>query len=210
MDLCGAKKKSGGTCGNTAGKKTDHPGLGRCWLHGGATPIKSGRYSTIKRAQLRQRLDEFLNDPDPLDLLPEVALLRAFLADVIERWDDIYGPDGALLAWHESFLDPEKNPHPKPRQLPDFSSLITVVDKVGVMVDRIQKHQQEGSVSLVTLNRIVEQLGTEAVSALRESTLDEDQITRVLTALERRWGAIRLEPDRPRAQRTAHGTGKDG
>jgi hypothetical protein len=34
---CGAKKKSGGTCGRPAGWGTDHPGTGRCKLHGGAS-----------------------------------------------------------------------------------------------------------------------------------------------------------------------------
>lgn len=35
--LCGATKRSGGTCGNRAGFKTDHVGYGRCHLHGGST-----------------------------------------------------------------------------------------------------------------------------------------------------------------------------
>lgn len=35
---CGAKKKKGGTCGQRAGAATNHPGVGKCWLHGGASP----------------------------------------------------------------------------------------------------------------------------------------------------------------------------
>lgn len=37
-ELCGARKKSGGTCRLFAGQGTDHPGYGRCRLHGGNTP----------------------------------------------------------------------------------------------------------------------------------------------------------------------------
>lgn len=37
--LCGGPKRQGeGTCGQTAGWGTDHPGIGRCKLHGGSTP----------------------------------------------------------------------------------------------------------------------------------------------------------------------------
>lgn len=35
---CGARKRGGGTCGQAAGWGTSHPGIGRCKLHGGATP----------------------------------------------------------------------------------------------------------------------------------------------------------------------------
>lgn len=35
---CGAKKKKGGTCTMAAGWGTNHPGLGRCKIHGGNTP----------------------------------------------------------------------------------------------------------------------------------------------------------------------------
>jgi hypothetical protein len=36
--LCGAAKRSGGTCGKPAGWGTGHPGVGRCKLHGGTSP----------------------------------------------------------------------------------------------------------------------------------------------------------------------------
>jgi len=35
---CGAKTRSGGECTKQAGWGTDHPGVARCRLHGGATP----------------------------------------------------------------------------------------------------------------------------------------------------------------------------
>lgn len=36
--LCGAKRRKGGKCGMGAGWGTNHPGTGRCKLHGGSTP----------------------------------------------------------------------------------------------------------------------------------------------------------------------------
>lgn len=208
MELCGAKRKGGGTCRNVAGKNTDHVGQGRCWLHGGATPIKTGRYSTVKRETLRDRIAQFEADPDPLNLASEVALLRAFTLELIERWDEIYGPDGALLAWHESFRNPDNPAPPKPRQLPDFSAVTSVVDRVGAMVDRIQKHKAEGAVSLVTLNRYVEQLGAEVVASAQETVTDADAREKLLDAVERRWHSVRLDAgQQPRRARSEAGEG---
>jgi len=39
---CGAKLRSGGRCGQAAGHRTDHPGTGACWLHGGCSVFPSG------------------------------------------------------------------------------------------------------------------------------------------------------------------------
>jgi hypothetical protein len=60
--------------------------------------ITYGRYSMIARPAIQGRLDA-LNaaDPDPLDLLPELHLLRALVIDFIERYDT---SREALLAWH--------------------------------------------------------------------------------------------------------------
>ncbi len=35
--LCGAKTQSGGTCKNKAGFRTEHPGFGKSFKHGGAS-----------------------------------------------------------------------------------------------------------------------------------------------------------------------------
>jgi hypothetical protein len=209
MDVCGAKLRRGNgrTCRNAAGKRTNHVGAGKCWLHGGATPIKSGRYSSIKRATLREKVEQFEADPDPLNLAPEVALLRAFTVDLIERFDEIYGPDGALLAWHESFRNPESPTPPKPRQMPDFSAVTSVVDKVGAMVDRIQKHKAEGSITLATLNRYIEQLGAELVSAVQETKIDADSSSKLLDAVEQRWATVRLDAGKSGGQRIEEGKG---
>lgn len=45
--LCGARKKSGGTCDKTAGWGTDHNGIGTCKLHGGST--RNARVSAAKK-----------------------------------------------------------------------------------------------------------------------------------------------------------------
>lgn len=110
---CGARVKSrpGGTCEQPAGWGTNHVGTGRCKLHGGATPIKTGRCSEIYKQlpRIGERIAEFLEADDPLDLRRELATLRALLTDYIERYQEF---TEALIAWHESFRDEEASPKP--------------------------------------------------------------------------------------------------
>lgn len=93
-----------------AGRRTAHPGEGRCWLHGGVRKGKDGqvadrrvhlgRYGALANQRLRELIAQHEADPDPLNLLPEVAALRALFQDFIERYDT---HTAALLAWHASF-----------------------------------------------------------------------------------------------------------
>lgn len=98
---CGAKTRRGaGTCGQRAGARTPHEGEGRCWLHGGLTPVRHGRYSTITRTEIRALVEAHAGDPDPLDVFPELALVRALTQDYVQRYD---AWREALLAWHASY-----------------------------------------------------------------------------------------------------------
>jgi hypothetical protein len=46
---CTARRKQQlGYCRRRAGHQTGHAEMGRCRLHGGATPIKTGRYSKLR------------------------------------------------------------------------------------------------------------------------------------------------------------------
>lgn len=208
---CGAKLKSRpGACSKSAGWRTDHPGQGRCYLHGGATPIKHGRYSSIQREDFRARIERFEADPDPLNLAPEVALLRAFLEDLVERWEAIYGPDGALLAWHESFQTGKEDRERKPREMPDFSAISTLADKVGRMVERIHKFRNEAALGLPVVNRIVEQMGADLIAALHETKTPANQSDAILAAVERRWSAIRLDAGRSGGPGAAAGAVEPG
>lgn len=232
---CGATARSTGKpCQRPAGWGTDHPGQGRCKLHGGKSPIKHGRYSKITRPRLRELLDQYENDPAPLDLLPEVKLLRALLTDFVERYDAI---TEATLAWHNSWgdkyreaveawrekmlrrletgwqdLESDDLPDPpdpltfmtKPRQMLDITAAASLVDKVGSMTDRIERQQREGSITLATLDRVLEQLGVEVVHALSEEVTDAATRTAVLSNIERRWASIRLDPTTPRPRPQSH------
>ena len=82
--------REGGHCGIQAGTSTDHPGTGRCLYHGGraGAPIVSGRYASVAQRKLGQLYQEFADDPDVMDLTPEVVMLRTLLARFLEMYED--------------------------------------------------------------------------------------------------------------------------
>lgn len=228
--LCGAKTRSReGTCRNPAGAGTDHVGEGRCKFHGGNAAVKHGRYSKIKRPQIKTLLQDFEDDPEPLNLLPEVQLLRALLTDYIDRHGDL---TEALLAWRgsygkvfqqkyrewyaevmelaESGAPPEELPEPpdpmdfagRPSNggAADITSVARLVDQVGSMVDRIEKHKTSSTFTLSTLSHLLEQVGIELVQTVQEEVKDEALRARILQTFERRWSSVRIQPDGSVAQ----------
>lgn len=119
---CGARTKGRvGFCSKPAGWRTDHEGQGKCYLHGGATPIKHGRYSTIKRPEIRALIEQYEADDNPLNIFPELAAARAFLHDFIERYDEWRE---AIIGWHVSW-GAAKKPLPEDK----LAAFTAVVDE---------------------------------------------------------------------------------
>jgi hypothetical protein len=153
---CGALSRSTGKpCLNVAGKGTDHVGEGRCRLHGGASPIKHGLYSKVRRTRLGQRMAEIENDPDLMNLVRELALLKALAEQVVQHYQK---HEAALLAWHRAESpvyqkliethDPSQirdavvelrgiEPQ-RPAELPDAKIIATLVAEIGRTQDRIR------------------------------------------------------------------------
>jgi hypothetical protein len=87
--MCGAKTRNGGAPCKGAAMAN-----GRCRMHGGKAgrPPTHGRYSVKHRASLAASIDAFRSDPEPGNLLDELALMRALTQDVVDRF-----PDGVPL-----------------------------------------------------------------------------------------------------------------
>jgi hypothetical protein len=133
LDKCGAKNRQGTPCSRPAGWGTDHVGQGRCKLHGGASPIKHGRYSKVARAKLSSVLEAIEADPDPLNLLPELQLVRAQAAYFLEK----SGPSPMvvdLLAKAAGLVDLIQK-HRKERFI-SLEVVQRVIDQLGVSVAR--------------------------------------------------------------------------
>jgi hypothetical protein len=92
-------------CGQRAGWGTLHVGQGRCYLHGGVQEgdarYKTGKYSMerggIKHKTIADLYEQFLADPDPTNLLDELAMLKALTVHFINEHEV---RTEALLAWH--------------------------------------------------------------------------------------------------------------
>jgi hypothetical protein len=131
-------------------------------------------------------------DPDPLNLLPEVHLLRSLIIDFVERYDEF---TEALIDWHESWKEYGwEDSHKKPRKVVDILTAAKFIGEIGGLVDKIQKQKQEGTITLDTLNRVMEQIGVEVVGAAQEAIADATERSAFLAAFERRWSSVRLDP----------------
>lgn len=108
---CGAMSRNGEPCQHPAGFRTQHPGEGRCYLHGGMSPrgadspsFKHGnrsRYTAVLKTQLAEKLD-LLENHDPVDIVDELQLQRALLLDFIADKDTFSSSDRELLMrWAE-------------------------------------------------------------------------------------------------------------
>ncbi len=178
MTKCGAKKRQGsGKCTQPAGWGTDHTGEGKCKLHGGGSKPKHGRYSTVKHGRIRELYEKFAADPDPLNLLPELAHVRAILVDFVERYDEW---KEAILAWHESFYTGEGTP--KPRQVMDIADARNTVLAIAKVVEVIERIK--GNVTRTDLLRIMAEMGR----AVDHEVTDE----RARERIKNRWMEIRI------------------
>lgn len=109
-------------CGYPAGMGTDHPGTGCCHMHNPkyySRRMKHGRYSDVSKRKQKILYEEYVNDPDMLNLVPELALLRSILADV-----------------HHSQYDVTK-----PRTVTQVANLIMQVTQVVERIEKIQSSQ---------------------------------------------------------------------
>lgn len=85
---CNSRKRQGeGLCTRPAGWGTDHPGQGRCKLHGGVLRKRGPgprRPSENASLRLRERHQQWLQNPDLLNLRHYLAWVSAVLEDFIE------------------------------------------------------------------------------------------------------------------------------
>lgn len=105
---CGAKTKS-------SGKPCQKPALpnGRCRYHGGKSlagpahpAFTHGRYSKYMPKGLLERTREFVEDPEIMSLLPNIAIVDAQIAESLERLGEAFGrPDWEAIVAAQQALD---------------------------------------------------------------------------------------------------------
>lgn len=85
--------------------------------------MRHGRYSAIRSERLQGLLAEMQQDQDPLDLTPDVEILRTLFIDYINRYEEM---SVALLAWYESY-ELRRLP-PSERMLMALQTVVTEYD----------------------------------------------------------------------------------
>lgn len=167
---CGAKTRAGTPCRRPAGAGTDHPGSGRCKLHGGATPIKHGLYSTVVRGRARELL-ELASDESTTDATAEVQLLQAVIAGIVER---IAMLDGQAEEFIPDPAAPTRSPEERADEL--RRTLIESLDRCI----RAKGRQLDQQVGLDAVLRNV----AEVVAAIIAAKLPERQRERARSEIE--------------------------
>jgi hypothetical protein len=144
--------------------------------------VTTGRYASIQRYSLRERLNGINNaEKDVMDLAPEVQLLRALVVDYVEDYDRI---KQALLAWHAELADGKAGRPPE--RLPDLMDVQKLIDSVGKLTSRMHAINQTGMISMTVFRRAVELMG------LAVSTYVSDPAT--LSKIQAAWEGIALDP----------------
>jgi hypothetical protein len=170
--LCGAKNKRAGEIGNTgkvvpetcrkqAGWGTDHPGHGRCRLHGGSTPAqkKGVAVEVAKEAVAVFGL--------PRDIDPHAALLEelcrtaghvSWLGEQVQSLEEgeMYGPVGS-----ETY--PRAEPHVWIRlyqgERKHLTDVAAACVKAGIEERRVTLAEQQGMMIAQVLRGVLGELG---------------------------------------------------
>lgn len=183
--ICGAMKRANGQlCRNVPGTRTSHLGQGRCWLHeGGQSSLKHGRYSYLKRPSIRKLAQAHLDDPNPLDILPELALVRALLEDYINRYQR---NTAALLAWHDSWLGlPHAGSHAIKR-LEDFLDDYDVIvnEKNIELTDEQEERRKEAGEMLGQMRKAREQK-PQKVLGIEQAVVLASEVSKIVERIEK-------------------------
>jgi hypothetical protein len=165
---CTAKAKhSQQRCGNPA-----VTGYNVCRMHGAGGKskpnlgaIRHGRYSRLKTEQLRSLIAEFENDPDPLNLMAELAAARALFQDFTDRYVE---SRDSLILWSQS------RETAKPTQILDIGTAYKMVSEITRIVERIEKVRASNAISRPDLMRVLTEMSRVVSSLVDDSATLEN------------------------------------
>lgn len=183
-DACGAPTRNNhdnnhGVCQLPAGLGTAHRGTGHCKFHGGVAPAVSGRYARIKRKELRTLIEEHELDPQPLNLLPDLAAARALFEAFVDmhetRWE-------AITAWHEAGGGEDARPPLAPPMIAEARKMLGTIAR---LVKTCEDMRAVGAIPRSVFVRYMYELGKVVELNVRNRADKE--------ALKRAWLSIQLE-----------------
>ncbi len=123
-----------------------------CRLHGGKAgrPPTHGLYALEHQTKLAELHKDLMKLEDPLDLRPELGMLRALVQDWIDRYDQTRE---ALLLWSQSFENP------RPITIHDVSEGWKILEAISRVVERIEKARSQNAISRPDLVRVMQEMG---------------------------------------------------
>jgi hypothetical protein len=158
--------------------RTPHLVQGRCWKHGGLSPVKHGRYSKLKHERLGDLIEKLDEDPDPLNILPELAIARALFVDFVQRYEQ---HSEALLAWYDSYVGRPVTPEL-------VSALRQVVD-AHARCEGPKARTSDDRAAEELARECVERLGNDPANRPRQ-ILDLSDAYRMVSEVTRIWERI--------------------
>ena len=188
--FCGARRmnRPGKFCKQPAGFRTGHPGVGRCFKHGGnlkrnqpvidRVDTAQSRYAHLEFTRVRDILSKLeAMETNAMDLLPEIHLLRSLLIDFINNFTK---NQEALHAW---LSDPETKA--RPRRVMDLHDAGQLVESISRVVHRVHQIQSEGAISLVTFRRVTESMGLIVARHVKDAE--------ILAKISEEWNLLTLD-----------------
>jgi len=123
---CGAKNRQGNPCRNPSGLRTDHPGEGRCFLHGGRAPIKTGQYSSVP-----SRLQSYREQVEKWKINPDLKNLNRIIAEQMVAFKQI-----EEIVASSDVIDPAK-----------FAGLIELLENISKNIEREARMHERQTMS---------------------------------------------------------------
>ncbi len=138
------------------------------------------------------------------------------------KWEKFYSDYREL--WIQAFEQPDEFhdlPAPKdlmfppmpdplsylerPQTVLDVGDIRRHVETISNVVYKIERIRKEGTITLETLDRVLEQMGVELVQASQATIKNETERSNLLQEVESRWASVALEPkpSSPRSQQRA-------
>lgn len=125
-------------CRARAGKGTTHRGVGRCKMHGGIQAddgrVKHGRYLTTPAPAIRELIAKHMADPDPLNIMADLAAARSALDVLLDRM-----PEGTSMDVALKFA----------------GGVSSTVDVISKAITRLEQLKTAGAVSLDQVRRFL-------------------------------------------------------
>jgi hypothetical protein len=158
---CGRPRRGEGKgklCRQPAGKATEHPGEGACWLHGGRKKdgtdrrLKSGVYSSIQNLRVKEIVDQLKADQGrQLDATEELVFARALLIDWTENYELLRE---AVIAWNAT-----RAPEDRPATVPDIQQAGPILERISRMIYRIERASSDKYIPRGQFYRVMQAMG---------------------------------------------------